>query len=107
MKQKAKIRVPKEVEAGKAFLVKTRLQHPMQRGGEDKKTGEKIPRKMIDKVEVTFGDELVFAADLKHAISANPYLAFYCRADASGELAITWFENTGEKITLTQTVKVV
>nr|VFK54643.1 MAG: sulfur-oxidizing protein SoxZ [Candidatus Kentron sp. TUN]VFK58085.1 MAG: sulfur-oxidizing protein SoxZ [Candidatus Kentron sp. TUN]VFK59807.1 MAG: sulfur-oxidizing protein SoxZ [Candidatus Kentron sp. TUN] len=106
MKKRAKIRVPKEVESGQPFMVKTKLRHPMERGGKDKKTGEEIPRKIIHRVEATFDGKRIFAADLQTAISKDPYLAFYCRADASGKLVITWFEDGGEKITLTQAIKV-
>nr|VFK13007.1 MAG: sulfur-oxidizing protein SoxZ [Candidatus Kentron sp. LPFa] len=107
MKNKAKIKVPKKVKAGEIFLVKSRLPHPMENGRrKDKKTGKIIPRKMIERVEATFGGKLVFSADLHHAISANPYLAFHCRAETSGELAITWIEDSGEKTTLGKMVEV-
>nr|VFK38036.1 MAG: sulfur-oxidizing protein SoxZ [Candidatus Kentron sp. TC]VFK39016.1 MAG: sulfur-oxidizing protein SoxZ [Candidatus Kentron sp. TC] len=107
MANKPKIKAPKKVKAGKTFLVKSLFPHPMENGRrKDKKTGKLIPRKIIHRVEATFGDKLVFAADLKTAISANPYLAFYCRAETGGELAITWFEDGGGKTTLRQAVEV-
>jgi len=107
MAQKARIKVPGNVKSGEPFLVKSLFPHPMENGRrKDKKTGETIPRKIIHRVEATLDGKPVFAADLEPAISANPYLAFYCRAQTSGELAITWFEDGGEKTTLSQAVKV-
>lgn len=107
MTKKARIKVPKKVKAGEGFLVKSLFPHPMESGRrKDKKTGKLIPRKMIERIEATFGGKPVLKADLHHAMSANPYLAFYCRAETSGELAITWFEDSGEKTTLSQAVEV-
>ena len=108
MTKKPRIKVPKSVKAGEVFLVKSLFPHPMENGRrKDKKTGEVIPRKIIHRIEATFGGELVFAADLDPAISANPFMAFYCRANASGELSMTWFEDGGGKTTLSQAVEVV
>ncbi|MBT8420962.1 MAG: thiosulfate oxidation carrier complex protein SoxZ [Gammaproteobacteria bacterium] len=102
------MKVPKSVKTGEVFQVKSLFPHPMENGlRKDKKTGEIIPRKMIQRIEATLNGQLVFSADLHHAISANPYLAFHCRAESSGELSITWFEDTGKKTTLSQAVEVV
>nr|VFJ76882.1 MAG: sulfur-oxidizing protein SoxZ [Candidatus Kentron sp. FW] len=107
MAKKPRIKVPGKVKAGEVFLVKSLFPHPMESGlRKDKKTGEKIPRKIIHRVEATFGGKPVFAADLHTGISANPYLAFYCRADTSGELTITWIEDGGKKTTLGKKVEV-
>nr|VFJ94668.1 MAG: sulfur-oxidizing protein SoxZ [Candidatus Kentron sp. H]VFJ94933.1 MAG: sulfur-oxidizing protein SoxZ [Candidatus Kentron sp. H]VFK01818.1 MAG: sulfur-oxidizing protein SoxZ [Candidatus Kentron sp. H] len=108
MTKKPRIKVPASVKAGEIFQVKSLFPHPMENGRrKDKKTGELIPRKLIQRVEATFGGQLVFAADLHTAISANPYLAFYCRAESSGELLMTWFEDSGKKTTLGKAVTVV
>nr|VFK26466.1 MAG: sulfur compound chelating protein SoxZ [Candidatus Kentron sp. MB]VFK74576.1 MAG: sulfur compound chelating protein SoxZ [Candidatus Kentron sp. MB] len=107
MAKKARMKAPDEVKAGEAFLIKSRFPHPMETGRrKDKKTGETVPRKMVERIEVTFGGKPILTAKLETAISANPYLAFYCRAQDSGELAITWFEDTGKKTTLTKTITV-
>nr|VFJ63122.1 MAG: sulfur-oxidizing protein SoxZ [Candidatus Kentron sp. FM]VFJ65102.1 MAG: sulfur-oxidizing protein SoxZ [Candidatus Kentron sp. FM]VFK15934.1 MAG: sulfur-oxidizing protein SoxZ [Candidatus Kentron sp. FM] len=108
MTKKPRIKVPKSVKAGEIFQVKSLFPHPMENGlRKDKKTGEIIPRKIIHRVEATFAGEQVFAADLHTAISANPYLAFYCRAESGGELSITWIEDGGKKTTLSKAVEVV
>nr|VFJ60136.1 MAG: sulfur compound chelating protein SoxZ [Candidatus Kentron sp. DK] len=108
MTKKPRIKIPKRVKAGDVFLVKSLFPHPMENGRrKDKKTGEIIPRKIIRRIEATFGGEPVFAADLEPAISANPFLAFYCRAESSGEFSLTWIEDGGKKTTLSQTVEVI
>ena len=39
--------------------------------------------------------ETVFSAELFSAISANPYIAFHVRADASGTLEFEWTGDNG------------
>lgn len=108
MTKKPRIKVPASVEAGEVFQVKSLFPHPMENGRrKDRKTGEVIPRRIIHRVEATLAGEPVFSADLHTAISANPYLAFHCRAESSGELRMTWFEDGGKKTTLSKQVTVV
>lgn len=94
--EKPRVKVPKSVTRGEPFEVKALISHKMESGQRvDKKTGEKIPRKIINRFTCTLDGEEVFSANLHAAVSANPYLAFYVRAEKSGELEFTWVDDDG------------
>jgi sulfur-oxidizing protein SoxZ len=38
---------------------------------------------------------VVFSVDLHEAVAANPYVEFYLRATASGQLEFVWEEDGG------------
>ncbi len=102
---KARVRVPSSIKKGELFEVKSLISHKMETGQrKDRKTGEKIPRFIINKFTATFNGKQVFVADWQPAISANPYMAFYMKAEESGDLVLSWTDDKGE--TVTQTVKI-
>lgn len=102
---KARVRVPSKIKKGELFEVKSLISHKMETGQrKDRKTGEKIPRFIINKFTATFNGKEVFVADWQPAISANPYMAFYMKAEESGDLVLSWTDDKGE--TVTQTVKI-
>jgi len=104
---KARVKVPKKVKKGEAFQVKTLVSHKMETGQrKDKKTGNKIPRMIINKFVCMYNGKEVFSADWHPAISANPYLAFYVKATESGKLDMTWTEDNGKTTTKTAKVNV-
>jgi sulfur-oxidizing protein SoxZ len=57
--------------------------------------GQVQPRNLVRRVECRFDGELVFAADLHPAISANPYLAFPLRVTGSGTISVNWQGDQG------------
>lgn len=102
---KARVRVPKSINKGELFEVKSLISHKMETGQrKDRKTGEKIPRFIINKFTATFNGKEVFVADWQPAISANPYMAFFMKAEESGDLVLSWTDDNGEIVT--QTVKI-
>lgn len=105
---KARVKVPKKVAKGEVFEVKTLISHKMESGQrKDKKTGEKIPRQIINKFEVMFNGKEVLSSTWEGAISANPYMAFNLKASESGTLSMKWYDDNGKvyskdaKITVT------
>jgi len=107
-KSKARVKVPKSVKKGEVFQVKTLVSHKMESGQrKNKKTGKKIPRMIINKFICTYNGSVVFESDWHPAISANPYMAFYVKADKSGELNFKWTDDKGQTIekTASMTVK--
>jgi len=70
--------------------IRALIQHAMETGYRLGADGEKLPRDLLRRVECRFDGELVFAADLHAAISANPYLSFYLRLPRSGTLTVIW-----------------
>jgi sulfur-oxidizing protein SoxZ len=97
---KPRVRVPKSATVGEIIEIKTLISHPMESGQrKDSKTGEIIPRKIINKFTCTFNDAEVFSADLHPAISANPFLSFSMRCTESGTLTFSWVDDDGSAYT--------
>lgn len=99
-----RVRVPSSVKKGEVFEVKSLISHKMETGQRKDENGETIPRMIINKFTATFNGKEVFSADWAPAISANPYMAFYMKAEESGDLVLSWTDDNGE--TVTKTVKV-
>jgi sulfur-oxidizing protein SoxZ len=106
-KIKPRVKVPKTVKRGEIFEIKSLISHKMETGQrKDKKTGDKIPRKIINSFRCTYNGETVFSADWHPAISANPYMAFHTVATESGTLEFLWVDDDGTEYTKTAKLKV-
>ena len=93
---KARVKIPKKVKKGEVFQVKTLISHKMESGQrKDKKTGQKIPRMIINSFVCNYNGKKVFDCDWYAAIAANPYMAFYIKAADSGSLDFTWIDDKG------------
>ena len=103
---KPRVKIPKKVEKGVPFEVKSLVSHKMESGQRKDKEGNPIPRMIINKFVATFNGNEVFSADWHGAISANPYMAFWMKADESGELTLSWTDDNGDSITRTAEIKV-
>ncbi len=98
--EKPRVKVPKSVTKGEPFEVKALISHKMESGQRvDQASGKKIPRKIINAFTCTLDGTEVFKATLYPAVSANPYFAFYVRAEKSGELEFTWVDDDGSTAT--------
>ncbi|MHA1152302.1 MAG: thiosulfate oxidation carrier complex protein SoxZ, partial [Alphaproteobacteria bacterium] len=76
-KVKPRVKVPKTAAKGDIIEIKTLISHKMESGQrKDSKTGEKIPRMIINKFSCTYNGVEVFSADWHPAISTNPFMAF-------------------------------
>ena len=95
------------MKAGEVFLVKTLISHKMESGQrKNKKTGKKIPRKIINKFSCVYGGKEVFGSDIHPAVAANPYIAFYVKASESGPMDLKWTEDGGKVFDKTVNIKV-
>ena len=92
---RAILTAPASARAGEVVEVRALIQHAMETGYRLDVDGEKLPRDLVRRVECRFDGELVFAADLNAAISANPYLAFFLRVPRSGTLTVAWQGDRG------------
>lgn len=95
MATRAVITLPATVKAGEAFEVRATVAHAMETGYRTGDDGARLPRDLVRRFECRLDGELVFAADLFAAVSANPYLAFWLRADKPGELSFVWRGDQG------------
>ena len=95
MTTRAVITLPAAIKAGEAFEVRATVAHAMETGYRSSDEGARLPRDLVRRFECRLDGELVFTADLFAAISANPYLAFWLRADKPGELGFVWRGDNG------------
>jgi sulfur-oxidizing protein SoxZ len=104
---KPRVKAPKTAAAGEAVTIKTLISHPMESGQrKDKKTGELIPRQIINRFTATFNGQAVFAATIEPAVSANPYFEFSMTVPETGTLAMEWVDDDGSVYTEEKTITV-
>ncbi|MBE9556013.1 MAG: thiosulfate oxidation carrier complex protein SoxZ [Proteobacteria bacterium] len=104
---KPRVKVPKSAAQGEIIEIKSLISHKMETGlRKDKKSGELIPRKIINKFSVTFNGKEFFSSDWETSIAANPYMSFHMRATESGTMEFTWVDDDGSKYTAKKDLKV-
>ncbi len=91
----ARIQVPATVKPGEVFEVRLLIRHPMETGFRRDEVGHLIPENVIKELICRYNGVEVFRADLFPGVAANPYLAFFTVADASGELEVNWTDDAG------------
>ncbi|MBF0611340.1 MAG: thiosulfate oxidation carrier complex protein SoxZ [Magnetococcales bacterium] len=85
------------VKKGDMVEFKTLLKHPMESGlRKNKDTGETIPAHHVSEVTVNYNGKDVIKSTWSGGVSANPYYAFFLKAEASGPVKVTWKDNKGE-----------
>ena len=89
------ITVPKTARRGEVIEIKTLIAHPMETGFRAGDGGVMLPRNLIRRFTCRYGGDVVFAAQLFPAVSANPYLSFFTVATESGTLTFTWEGDDG------------
>lgn len=100
-----RVRVPKTLKKGDVFEVKTLVSHDMESGQRrNKATGDKYPRNILNRLQVSYGGNQVLNAVWHPAVSSNPYTAFFVVAGESGPMDFTWTDDHGE--TFKKTVKI-
>ena len=105
-KVKPRVKVPKKAKAGDVVTIKTLISHPMESGlRKDKKTGELIPRKIINKFVATFEGEAVVSVDIDPAVSANPYFQFDMTVPGAGTMRFEWTDDDGTVYDLEKKIK--
>ncbi len=107
MAKKPRIKLQESAAKGEIVQVKTIFPHVMETGRRrDKTSGELIPRKIINRFECHYNGKMIFASDLHPAVSANPYISFFLRAQASGPVEFRWVEDGGAVTTVSQQLAV-
>lgn len=91
----ARIQVPSNARRGDNVEIRVAIQHPMETGYRTDDNGTSIPKNVINKLTCRYNGVEVFRAEMGSGISANPYLAFFIVAAASGELRFDWVDDAG------------
>ena len=95
----AKLLLPQKARKGEIIEIRALVQHPQESGFRLDELGRKIPRHIINSFVCTYNGNEIFRATLHPAVAANPYLAFYVVANASGEIVCTWSDDRGGVVT--------
>jgi len=105
-KIKPRVKVPKQASVDEIVEIKALISHPMHTGRAKDKSGNVIPRQIINKFSVSFEGETVFEAMFEPAVSANPYIAFPFKATKSGAFNFVWVEDGGAEYTASKKMTV-
>lgn len=105
--------VPTTAKPGEIIELRALIQHPMETGYRRSSEGAMLERDLIRNFSCHFleagktgAGELVFAAKLFAAVSANPYLSFHTTAFASGTFLFVWSGDNGFTQTERAAIKV-
>ncbi len=104
---KPRVKVPRTASKDEVITIKTLISHKMESGQrKDRKTGEKIPRMIINKFVAKFNGTEVFAVDIEPAVSANPFIQFNVKVPESGEFEFSWVDDEGKSYATKKQIKV-
>ena len=103
---RALIHMPATARRGEVIEIRALIAHPMETGFRPGADGKVLERDIIRRFTCRYNGEIVFAAELHPAISANPYIAFYTVATDSGSLEFKWEGDRGFAQTETMPITV-
>jgi len=95
MATRALVNLPRDITRGQVVEVRATVAHAMETGHRRASGGELVARDIVRRMEARLNGELVFAADMHAALSANPYVAFHMRASNGGSLVLSWRGDNG------------
>jgi sulfur-oxidizing protein SoxZ len=102
----SRIQMPQSAKRGDVIEIRIAIQHPMETGYRHDELGRAIPANVVNRMLVRYGGDEIFRAEMGTGIAANPYLAFFTIAQASGEVEFSWVDDTGETGFAKQTLTV-
>ncbi|MFC0131246.1 thiosulfate oxidation carrier complex protein SoxZ [Massilia eurypsychrophila] len=103
---RALIHMQATAKRGEVIEIRVLIAHPMETGFRPGADGKVLARDIIRRFTCRYNGEVVFAAELHPAISANPYIAFYTVATDSGALEFKWEGDRGFAQTATMPITV-
>ncbi len=104
---KPRVKVPKTAAAGSSITIKTLISHKMESGQrKDKKTGELIPRSIINRFTCEFNGKSVIDISIEPAVSTNPYFQFDATVPEAGDFVFTWYDDDGSVYDATKSVAI-
>ncbi|MDA8214630.1 MAG: thiosulfate oxidation carrier complex protein SoxZ [Nitrospiraceae bacterium] len=92
---KIRIKLPTSIKKDEVIPVKALITHPMETGMRKDKAGKPIPEHFINDVKVYYGNDLVTSMEWTIAVSADPFMTFYVKADKAAPLKIVYKDNKG------------
>lgn len=101
-----RLQVPPNARRGEAFQVRILIQHAMETGFRRDMEGKAVPLNVVESIVCRYGGREILRAELGSGVAANPYLAFFAVAEASGEIEVEFTDDRGEKGRLSATLTV-
>lgn len=101
-----RMRVPPRARRGEIVEIRLLLQHPMENGFRRDTLGRALPKNIINKLVARYDGREILRAEFGTGIAANPYLAFFTRATASGEVVVSWDDDAGLSGEMRATIEV-
>jgi sulfur-oxidizing protein SoxY len=100
----SRVRVSPGIKPGVPAEVVTLINHPMETGLRQGTDGAIPPKRLIRSLLAELEGVRVFEAEMFHAVAANPYVRFFIAPEGSGELTLTWTEDTDRRVQARVTV---
>ena len=102
----ARIQVPADAKRGQVIRVGVLIQHPMESGYRLDADGRQVPKNAIRSFVCRYNGVEIFRAEMSPGIAANPFIQFPTLAETSGELEFLWEDDSGERGSAKQAIKV-
>ena len=102
---KPRVKVPKTASAGDTITIKTLISHKMESGQRKDKSGNPIPRSIINRFTCDFNGQNVLDVTMEPAISTNPYFQFQATVPEAGDFVFTWHDDDGSVYDAKKSVK--
>lgn len=93
-------------KSGEVVRVRALIEHRMETGLRPGEDGKPIARNIVNEFEARLDGDLLFTWKPETAISQNPYIEFTFLARKSGELQMTWTDDTGAVVTGSKSLSV-
>ncbi|HRD77949.1 MAG TPA: thiosulfate oxidation carrier complex protein SoxZ [Hyphomicrobiaceae bacterium] len=106
MSVKPRIKVGDVKAPGDVVEVKTVIQHVMETGQRRDGAGKLVPRNIIHTFSASFAGKQIFKAELQPGISANPFISFFVKIPAAGDMELVWEGDENLKVVEKVPVKI-
>lgn len=100
------VTVPKTAKKGEIIEIKTLVAHNMETGYRRTERGVPLQRDIVRTFTCTYNGVEIFSAELRPAISANPYISFHAVATESGMIAFHWQGDNGFSVSTSSAITV-
>jgi sulfur-oxidizing protein SoxY len=101
-----RVSVPLTARRGDIIPIRAVISHPQETGLRRDVGLEFIRQRIVSRFGCTFDGVEFFKARLYSAVSANPYLSFYARAEKSGTYHFSWYDTNNLTFTNQATILV-
>jgi sulfur-oxidizing protein SoxZ len=95
VKRRMRIRVPRRARRGEIVEVKAMIRHPMITGMRIDRVLRLRESHIIKRFVCIYNGATIIDAELNTGVSADPFFAFFARAEKSGTFEFIWYDDDG------------